>query len=94
LLRIKGELLLRESSYYSSVAAEQLYEKAFDVARIQGALFWELRTAVSIAQLRASQYRPREAYETLASVCRKFTEGFAQPELQRANAMLAQLSEH
>jgi predicted ATPase len=93
LLRIKGELLLHGSSHFSAAAAEQSYEKSFEVARSQGALFWELRTAVSMARLRSSQDRRSEAHEMLASVYGKFAEGFALPELRRASAMLAQLSE-
>jgi tetratricopeptide (TPR) repeat protein len=92
LLRIKGDLLLRESKFHSVSTAERAYEQAFELARGQGALFWELRTAASMARLRRSQDRPGEAREVLASVYGKFSEGFATPELAQARAMLAQLS--
>ena len=62
------------------------------MARSQGALFWELRTAVSMARLRSSQDRLGEAHDMLAAVYGKYAEGFALPELQRARAMLAALS--
>jgi len=40
LLRIKGELLRKESSQQSLSVAEQCFGEALDVARLQGALFW------------------------------------------------------
>jgi predicted ATPase/DNA-binding winged helix-turn-helix (wHTH) protein len=92
LLRIKGELLLKESQYRSVAGAEQHFDKAFEVARGQGALFWELRTAISLARLRISQDRPDDAHQALASACGKFTEGFAMSDLRNARTMLAQLS--
>jgi predicted ATPase len=92
LLRIKGELLLHASEYRSVVAAEQSFDRALQVARSQGALFWELRTAISLARLRASQDRPADAHRTLASVYEKFTEGFESSDLTNAKAMMAQLS--
>ena len=45
------------------------------VARSQGALFWELRTAISLARLRANQDRPDDAHQVLASAYGKFSEG-------------------
>jgi predicted ATPase len=85
-------LLLYESKDQSVAAAEQCFNKALEVARRQGALFWELRTAVGIARLRTSQDRPDDAHHALASVYEKFTEGFATSDLRRAKAMMVQLS--
>jgi predicted ATPase len=92
LLRIKGDLLLHESEYRSVATAEQHFDKAFEAARGQGALFWELRTAISLARLRTGQGRPDDAHHALASACGKFTEGFTTLDLRTAKAMLAQLS--
>lgn len=92
LLRIKGELLLYESQYRSVAAAEQCFDKALELARDQGALFWELRTAISVARLRTSQDRFDDARRALDSTFPKFTEGFAMSDLRRAKVMLAQLS--
>ncbi|WP_454619005.1 ATP-binding protein [Bradyrhizobium cenepequi] len=92
LLRIKGELLLHASQYRSVVAAEQCFDRALQMARSQGALFWELRTAISLARLRASQDRPADAHRTLAFVHGKFTEGFEISDLRTAQAMMARLS--
>jgi predicted ATPase/DNA-binding winged helix-turn-helix (wHTH) protein len=92
LLRIKGELLLHESEYRSVVAAEQHFDRAFELARSQGALFWELRIAISLARLRTSQDRRDDAQQVLASVYGKFTEGFETLDLRSAKAMIAELS--
>jgi tetratricopeptide (TPR) repeat protein len=92
LLRIKGELLLHESEHRSVAAAEQLFGRAFDVARGQGALCWELRTAISLARLRISQDRRDDARQALASAYGKFTEGFETSDMRSARAMMAQLS--
>ncbi|WP_454628724.1 hypothetical protein [Bradyrhizobium cenepequi] len=92
LLRIKGELLLHASEYRSVVGTEQCFDRALRVARSQGALSWELRTAISLARLRASQGRPAEAHHALASVYEKFTEGFEIADLRIGKTMMAQLS--
>ncbi|WP_315767026.1 MULTISPECIES: ATP-binding protein [unclassified Bradyrhizobium] len=91
LWRIKGELLLHAGEHRSAIAAERAFDKAFEVAGGQGALFWELRTAISMARLRTSQSRSADASDILASVYGKFTEGFETADLRRARAMMAQL---
>src|SRR6266702_1018650 len=88
LLRIKGEVLLRQAADQSALAAEDCFNQAAQMARAQGALFWELRVALSVARLRVSQGRHREARAPLASVYDRFTEGFATADLQTARTML------
>jgi predicted ATPase/DNA-binding winged helix-turn-helix (wHTH) protein len=88
LLRIKGEVLLRQAADRSIPMAEDCFNQAAQMAREQGALFWELRIALSVARLRVSQGRHREARAPLASVYDRFTEGFATADLQAARAML------
>ena len=92
LLRIKGELLLRESSAHSITDAERCFGEAIALAQGQGALFWELRAALGLARLRASEDRRDDGYRILAPVYGKFTEGFAMLDLRNAKAMLAELS--
>ncbi len=58
------------------------------MAREQGALFWELRVALSVARLRVRQGRLHEARAPLASVYDRFTEGFATADLRAARTML------
>jgi predicted ATPase len=57
-------------------------------AETQGALFWELRTALGLAQLRVTQSREDEAREILLPVFEQFTEGFATKDLRAAKALL------
>src|SRR6202035_1279669 len=52
----------------SALAAEDCFNQAAQMAREQGALFWELRVALSVARLRVSQGRHHEARAPLASV--------------------------
>jgi predicted ATPase len=91
LLRIKGEVLLRQAADQPTLAAEDCLNQAAQMAREQGALFWELRVALSVARLRVSQGRHREARAPLASVYDRFTEGFATADLQAARTMLERL---
>src|ERR1700688_1715123 len=87
LLRIKGEVLLQQAADLS-LAAEDCFSQAAQIAREQGALFWELRVALSVARLRVSQGRHHEARAPLASVYDRFTEGFATADLQAARTLL------
>ena len=87
--RHKGQLLLRHGQ---SAAAEELYRKALSIAREQEARLWELRAAVSLAQLRRDQGRHSEARDLLAPVYGWFREGFGTPDLKDAKALLDQLS--
>ena len=87
LLRIKGEVLLQQAADQHTLA-ENCFNQAVEMAREQGALFWELRIALSVARLRASQGRRHEARAALASVYDRFTEGFATADMQAARTML------
>ena len=88
LLRIKGEVLLSQAGDQSTLAAEDCFDQAAQTAREQGALFWELRIALSVARLRVSQGRRDEARALLAAVYERFTEGFATADMQAARTML------
>jgi predicted ATPase/DNA-binding winged helix-turn-helix (wHTH) protein len=91
LLRIKGEVLLQQAGDQSTLAAEDCFNQAAQMAREQGALFWELRVALSVARLRVSQGRHHEARATLAAVYDRFTEGFATADMQAARTLLEEL---
>jgi len=88
LLRIKGELLVREAADRSPSAAEDCFARASELAREQGALYWELRIALSLARLRMSQHRQDKARAILRPVYGRFAEGFATADLQAARIML------
>jgi predicted ATPase len=91
LLRIKGEVLLQQAADQLVLAAEDCFTQAAQMAREQGALFWELRAALSVARLRVSQGRHHEARAPLASVYDRFTEGFATADMQAARTLLEEL---
>jgi len=88
LLRIRGELLLQNEVDEPNRSAEDFFEKAIAVAQEQGALFWELRAAMSLARLRARQRSHEEACQVLAPVYDRFTEGFETADLWHAREIL------
>ena len=88
MLRIKGELLLQAGG--DRAEAQACFHEALDVARRQGALLWELRSAVSLAGLLGHD-RPEEARQILASAFGRFTEGFDTADLRAARTMLETL---
>ncbi len=88
LLRVKGALMERQGLADSTMAAEDLYLRSLDVARGQGAVSWQLRTAISLARLWNGQRRAGEARELLSPIYDRFTEGFATADLQTAKALL------
>jgi predicted ATPase/DNA-binding winged helix-turn-helix (wHTH) protein len=92
LLRIKGEVLLRQAGDRSTAAAEDCFEQAGEMAREQGALFWELRVALSLARLLHGQGRSADAIGILQPVYDRFTEGFATPDLREAKNSLEELA--
>ena len=89
LLRTKGELLLLGGAPTAVATAEACFQQALDVARRQGALSWELRSATSLARFWRGQQRASQARKLLAPVYRRFTEGFETADLVAAKALLA-----
>src|SRR6202158_5707118 len=89
LLRTKGELLLLERVPSAVATSEACFQQALDVARRQGALSWELRSATSLARLWRGQQRVNQARKLLAPVYRRFTEGFETADLVAARTLLA-----
>jgi predicted ATPase/DNA-binding winged helix-turn-helix (wHTH) protein len=89
LLRIKGELILRQGAPQAATAAEEHFLRSLDWARRQGALSWELRTSTSLARLRHDQGRTAEAHSLLQSAYDRFSEGFETADLKTAKAYLS-----
>lgn len=85
--RLQGVLLLRQASPAVS-QAEQCFQQALDLARQQQAKSWELRAAISLAQLWRQQGRQQAARALLAPVYGWFTEGFDTADLQKAQALI------
>jgi predicted ATPase/DNA-binding winged helix-turn-helix (wHTH) protein len=90
LLRVKGNLLLSISGPVGD-DAESYFAQALEWSRRQGARAWELRTAVDLAGLWASQGRPDPARALLQPVLAQFTEGADTADLKVAERLLARL---
>jgi predicted ATPase len=91
LYRLKGALLLQQNSDHHA-EAEAAFHHALEIARMQQAKSFELRTATSLAQLWQQQGKRQEAHALLAPVYGWFTEGFDTADLQEAKAMLDALA--
>ena len=91
LYRTKGELHLLERLPTASETAEKCFHRALDVARDQGVLSWELRSAMSLARLWRGQQRVSQGRKLLAPVYRRFTEGFGTADLVTAKTLLQTL---
>lgn len=91
ILRARADALLAQDCPSSADAAEAVLLKALAVAKNQGALAWELRSATSLAQLWQRQGHFRQAHELLAPIYQRFTEGFATPDLIKVRRLLDEL---
>lgn len=78
LLRIKGEL----------TGADDWFKQSLDLARRQGALSWELRSAMSLARHWRKQGQHAEPHALVEAVYSRFTEGFATADLRAAREFL------
>ena len=83
ILRLHGEALLMLGPEKKKFAIEH-FSEAQATARAQGARFWELRAALSIARADASKSHAREE---LATIYSSFTEGSNLPDLKAAQMM-------
>jgi predicted ATPase/DNA-binding winged helix-turn-helix (wHTH) protein len=90
-LRVKGEILLQLGDPHVA-EAEDHFERSLEHAVRQRALSWQLRTAISLARLRITQGRQRQARKSLAAVYGRFHEGFATRDLRMAKSLIDELS--
>jgi predicted ATPase len=90
LYRLKGELLLKQSSD-NRTEAESCFRQAISIAQNQSAKSWELRAATSLTRLWQQQGKRDEARQLLGDVYGWFTEGFDTADLQDAKALLEAL---
>jgi predicted ATPase len=86
-----GQIALM-SSEPDAAKAEAHFERALEIARKQKAKSWELRAAISMAQLWQNQGKRDQAYNLLAPVYGWFTEGFDTLDLKEAKALLGALA--
>ena len=85
--RTAGEIALM-SPDPDAAKAEAHFERALAVAREQQAKSWELRAAMSMAQLWCDQAKRQQAHDLLAPIYGWFNEGFDTPVLKEAKALL------
>ncbi len=89
--RVEGELLMARASIGGEVAAEATLLRAVALARGQGARYWELRAATSLAGLWLRQGDAARARTLLASVYRASDDAIGLRDFQAARVMLSQL---
>jgi len=94
ILRARADALMAEACPVKDCTAETVLLKALDVARTQGALAWELRSATSLARLWQRQRRYRQALELLMPVYQRFTEGHGTPDLIAVRRLLDELQDN
>jgi adenylate cyclase len=91
--RVRGELLLAHDGLAAAGEALSCFEQGRQIAAEQGALAWELRTAMSLVRLRQQQGETcaaelAEARQCLREVYERFTEGFDFADLRDAAALI------
>jgi class 3 adenylate cyclase/predicted ATPase len=89
--RIAGEIALT-SPERDVAKAEACFERALAIACEQKAKSWELRAAISMAQLWRDQGKRNEARELLTPIYCWFTEGFDSSDLKEAKSLLDELT--
>jgi predicted ATPase len=99
LYRVRGTLLLQaggvtpNAPHRAAVAeAETCFQQALALARRQGAQAFALRAALSLSRLWQQQGKRTAAYELLAPVYGRFTEGLDTADLLEAKAVLGALA--
>ena len=92
LYRLKGELLLQQSSD-NQAEAETCFAQAITIAQSQQAKSLELRAVMSLSRLWQHQDKRQEAHDLLALVYGWFTEGFDTADFKDAKALLHELEE-
>jgi predicted ATPase/DNA-binding winged helix-turn-helix (wHTH) protein len=90
LLRIKGSILL-EMGGTDEAEGEECLTQSLACARRQFSASWELRTAITVARLRAKRGQHDQARQLLSSVYDRFTEGFGTSDLKAAAQLLREL---
>lgn len=92
LLRARARFASHGKTPAALVEAERDLVTSIDIARGQGALSLELRSAKDLARLLASQGRRDEARTLISGVYEQFTEGHQTLELRDARELIATLA--
>jgi predicted ATPase/DNA-binding winged helix-turn-helix (wHTH) protein len=90
--RVHGERMLRRGGPTAQADAEAVFDRSLALAREQGALSWELRTACSLARLWHAQGRSGDAHALLGSTHARFTEGHATADLVAARRLMDEIA--
>ena len=90
LLRLKGELLQMKGADDKEI--QEYFQKAIQIAQGQKAKSWELRAVMSLCRLFQKQNKKNEAKKILEEIYSWFSEGFNQPDLIEAKALLNELT--
>ena len=88
LLRIKGEIVLRQGLPNAPEEAEKYFVESLDWSRRQETIAWQLRAATSLARLYRRENRTGEARNILAPVYAGFSEGLDTADLREARGLL------
>jgi predicted ATPase/DNA-binding winged helix-turn-helix (wHTH) protein len=91
LLRVKGSLLLLLPHPRQPDEAEICFVQSLEWSRRQGALAWELRTAIDLAALWSARGATERARSLLRPVFEQFVEGRDTADLKAAQRLLATL---
>jgi predicted ATPase/DNA-binding winged helix-turn-helix (wHTH) protein len=92
-LRAKGAVILLAGAEHAETEAQALFAQSIVLARQQGALAWELRSANSLARQHQAVGRVSEAKDLLAPIYASFAEGFETADLRTARQILQSLNE-
>jgi predicted ATPase/DNA-binding winged helix-turn-helix (wHTH) protein len=90
LLRARGENLLREGALVPEV--ETMFARSLDLARLQTARFWELRTATSMARMWRDHGEVTRARRLLEPLLARFGDEVGSLDLENARLLLLELS--
>jgi len=84
---LRGQLLLKRDPS-NPAPAEEAFQTALEIAKLQGARSWGLRAALSLAKLYQSTARLAEAYAVLTPALKGFAPTEEMPEIAEAQALL------
>ena len=87
--RLNGELMVLAGN--ESNESEHSFRRAIEIARGQGAKWYELRATNGLARLLRDTNRREEARKLLSEIYNWFTEGFDTADLKDAKALLDEL---
>jgi predicted ATPase/DNA-binding winged helix-turn-helix (wHTH) protein len=90
-LRAAGELSLRRRLPNCQADAESRFRRSLAIARSQGALTWELRTAISLGRLLKGQGRLGEAGDLIGPVLARIATKQAIADVTEARLLMASL---